>query len=60
MGWGMRDGTWDGMGQGRDETGQDGMGWDVGWDGKRFVIFQKTIIPCANVTSGLTESRQTH
>ena len=25
-----------------------------------FVIFQKTIIPCMNVTSGLTESRQTH
>ena len=27
---------------------------------KAFVIFQKTIIPCANVTSGITESRQTH
>ena len=25
-----------------------------------FVIFQKIIIPCANVISGLTESRQTH
>ena len=25
-----------------------------------FVIFQRTIIPCANVTSGSTESRQTH
>ena len=25
-----------------------------------FVKFQKTINPCANVTSGLTESRQTH
>ena len=25
-----------------------------------FVIFQKTIMPCANLTSGLTESRKTN